>query len=311
MGVVENFAADQQFICPKDQSNLSKSGETLSCSFGHQFPIVDGVPLLIDEDNSVFTIKGLSQAAAANQATYWHSGSGLRAAYRRMVGRVQNHTVHITALPVEKAVAHVFANNQSARVLVIGAADNDFNDPRVTYSDIYRGKNVSVMFDAHSIPYPDGAFDCVVGIAVLEHVADPWKCAQEMTRVVAPGGFVYSSIPFLQPVHMGAYDFTRFTYLGHRRLWRQFEEVSSGPDMGPATSTAFALEHVFLGLSKRPGIKKFLRLFGIFVTAAIKPLDRLFRGRTGTLDCAAATYFFGRKTDRTISDRELIGLYRS
>lgn len=52
-------------------------------------------------------------------------------------------------------------------------------------------------------------------------------------------------------------------------------------------------------------------LFGIFVTAAIKPLDCLFRGRKGTMDAAASTYFFGRKAERAITDKELIGLYRS
>ncbi len=281
-------------------------------SHGHKYPIANGIPVLIDEERSLFPIDDIvRQAETKTTDYYWHSGKGLRGFYRRIIGKVQNHTVHITAFPLNKALDKVFAENPSAKVLVIGAQEVDLQYPKLIYSDIYPGKNTSVILDAHAIPYPDETLDCVIAVAVLEHVVDPWQCAREITRVVKPGGYVYSSVPFLQPVHMGAYDFTRFTMLGHRRLWRQFEDISSGPDMGPATSTAFALEHVFLGLSSWPTLKKFLRLFGIFVTAAIKPVDYLFRNRKGTLDAAASTYFFGRKSEREISDKELIGLYRS
>ena len=47
-------------------------------------------------------------------------------------------------------------------------------------------------------------------------------------------GLVYADTPFMQQVHMGRYDFTRFTYLGHRRLFRKFEEIDSGAVSGPA-----------------------------------------------------------------------------
>lgn len=42
--------------------------------------------------------------------------------------------------------------------------------------------------DAVSLPFPDGSFDIVVAITVLEFVAEPWKTLREMARCVGPGG---------------------------------------------------------------------------------------------------------------------------
>jgi len=37
----------------------------------------------------------------------------------------------------------------------------------------------------------------------------------------------------MQQVHNERYDFTRFTYLGHRRLFSAFDEIDSGASCGP------------------------------------------------------------------------------
>ena len=42
--------------------------------------------------------------------------------------------------------------------------------------------------DAEALPYLDGAFDLVVGHAILHHVPDPLLAVSEMWRVLAPGG---------------------------------------------------------------------------------------------------------------------------
>jgi SAM-dependent methyltransferase len=47
-----------------------------------------------------------------------------------------------------------------------------------------------VQGDAHELEMEDGAFDLVYARYVLEHVADPQKVVQEMSRVARPGGRV-------------------------------------------------------------------------------------------------------------------------
>ncbi len=52
---------------------------------------------------------------------------------------------------------------------------------------------------------------------------EPERVVSEIARVLKPAGMVYSEIPFMQQVHEGAYDFTRFTDSGQRWLFRQFK----------------------------------------------------------------------------------------
>jgi uncharacterized protein YbaR (Trm112 family) len=311
LNMASTASLKEVFICPKDGSALVRDNDNLKCEHAsHAFPIVRGIPVLIDDDQSVFSISEIVNSQSSNSPSYWKVGTGFRARYRKAVGRIQNQTVHINEFGVREAIAHTLKDRPDARILVLGASNNGFGDANIIYSDVRFGKNVSVLLDAHSIPYPDEYFDCVIAVAILEHVMDPWQCAREITRVISQAGYVYSSIPFLQPVHMGAYDFTRFTYLGHRRLFNRFQEISGGAEMGPSTSTAFAMQHILLCLSDRPFIRKIMRLVGIFAAAALKPIDLIFRHRLGTLDGAASTYFFGQKMERAITDRELLKMYR-
>ena len=82
---------------------------------------------------------------------------------------------------------------------------------------IDEGRLEVVLGDAHDLPFVDAAFDAAVIQAVLEHVVDPQRVVAELHRVLREDGVLYSEVPFMQQVHEGAYDFTRYTDLGHRR----------------------------------------------------------------------------------------------
>ena len=45
---------------------------------------------------------------------------------------------------------------------------------------------------------------------------------------------MYAETAFMQQVVHERYDFTRFTHVGMRRLFRGFRELRSGPVAGPA-----------------------------------------------------------------------------
>jgi len=49
--------------------------------------------------------------------------------------------------------------------------------------------------DAHDLPYKDGAFDAVVGTAILHHMSDQPGAIKEWQRVTKPGG----SITLMEP----------------------------------------------------------------------------------------------------------------
>jgi hypothetical protein len=114
----------------------------------------------------------------------------------------------------------------------------------------------------------------------------------------------------MQQVHGREYDFTRFTPLGHRRLFRRFEEVNSGPLLGTATSLLWALKYFLLSVSDNQTIRRILGILFNFTCFWIKYLDLLFINNEGTLDGASGLFFVGQKKNTILDDKSLVKQYR-
>lgn len=56
-------------------------------------------------------------------------------------------------------------------------------------------------FDLTRLGVADGSVDTVVCVSVLEHLDDLPAAVAELRRVVAPGGVLVLTVPFLYPVH--------------------------------------------------------------------------------------------------------------
>jgi ubiquinone/menaquinone biosynthesis C-methylase UbiE len=54
---------------------------------------------------------------------------------------------------------------------------------------------ITVLYDGHTMPFPEAHFDAVVSIETLEHVADESATLREIHRVLAPGGTAILSVP--------------------------------------------------------------------------------------------------------------------
>ncbi len=146
--------------------------------------------------------------------------------------------------------------------------------------------------------------------AVLEHVLDPYVCVKEIHRVLKTGGLVYAETPFMQQVHMGRHDFTRFTHLGHRRLFRFFEEIESGAMCGPGMALAWSYKYLMLSFSSNNATRKILVAFVSFTGFWLKYLDYLMINSPAALDGASGLYFMGQKTEIPLDDHSLIAGYR-
>src|SRR5262245_22944525 len=105
-------------------------------------------------------------------------------------------TVKQTHLTAEAAVKNVQKENPQAQVLVIGAGEKSYaDDDFFVYSDVSFGAKTNFVADAHDLPFPDGSFDMVIAVAIMEHVVDPVRCADEIWRVLKPRGKVYAATP--------------------------------------------------------------------------------------------------------------------
>jgi len=58
-----------------------------------------------------------------------------------------------------------------------------------------------ILCDAHFLPFQDRQFDVVYSAAVTEHLACPFLVAQEVARVLKPGGYYLGNVSFLEPWH--------------------------------------------------------------------------------------------------------------
>lgn len=301
--------------CPRCFGALLSQESQLRCVTGeHFYPIVNGVPILIADEKSVFTTEnftGEHSYAGASHGSTSDRSSGLRRTYRRLMHRLSMYEVAIPYMSVEVVVDRIRKDVPRPRALVLGAGDARYTGSAdYIYTDVSFSEGIYAIADAHDIPFADGEFDLVIAVAVLEHVIEPTRVVEEIWRVLKPHGYVYAVTPFLQAVHMGAHDFTRFTYLGHRALFKKFDEYRSGLALGPASALAQSLQGVLLSLSDRYVWRLIARAISLLVAPLVKQLDWLTRNTQTALDSASAVYFCGQRRETPIPPCELLRLYR-
>ena len=181
-------------------------------------------------------------------------------------------------------------------VINLGSGNSHIHDG-VLNLDMTDYRRVHVVTDIHRLPFPDDSVDGVFDIAVLEHVENPVAIVAEIHRVLKPGGWVFSVIPFMQPFHASPHDYQRYTGPGINYLHRDFERIDSGAYNGPASSFVWVTQEflaLLLSFGWRP-LRNLLSLVFMLILWPLKFLD-LFLQRLDTAENMASTFFFhGRK----------------
>jgi len=303
-------------LCPRCRAALSLHSDkaqdrTYFCTNANcvyhteSFPMVEGTPALIDFADSIISREAFEQRRGVSVINR-----------NNLPNRLLREAVYggnpIAAENGSQFVQTLRALARAPRVLIVGGGERgsgtaalyEAGDINVTGIDVYASEAVDIVADAHRLPFSDAAFDGVWIQAVLEHVLDPHQVVSEIHRVLKPGGIVYAETPFMQQVHEGAYDFTRFSRSGHRWLFRHFEEIGSGDIGGPGQSLIWAIRYLARALT---GSNK-------AATAVAAPffwlryLDRFCR-RDYAADAANGVYFLGRRSTVALAPRDMIAYY--
>jgi SAM-dependent methyltransferase len=281
---------------------------------GHEFPQVDGVPVLLNPARSVFRAEDFRPGV---RTTFKDSP-----AWALRLGRLlPSASRDVSASRCRAELAKMLAGRppHRRRVLVVGCGDahGDYGvlgqvDGSVwVETDVSLAGRARVVCDASDLPFADGAFDLVICTAVLEHVLDPQRCVDEMHRVLREDGLVYVTTPFMQQVHMGEYDFTRFTHAGHRWLLRGFSEIDSGIATGPASVLVWSVEYFLLSWTGSVGARRAIKGLVRLGLGWLTWLDVHLARRAPAYDGAGGFYFIGMRAGAdALSPRAVIDYYR-
>lgn len=299
--------------CPVCKEDLNTVNNGFICKniqcFHHQtknaYPKVNNIPILISEKKSdtvcsvetgkIYVERPLSRFTNIKEL---------------IVGESK-----ITKNNCNKFVSMLLNNSKKPRILVVGGGEKGsgtnelWNNKKLEIDsfDIYASKTTDVVCDAHYMPFKSNSYDGVWIQAVLEHVVEPNKVVAEIYRVLKLKGIVYAETPFMQQVHEGAYDFNRFTVLGHRYLFKNFRLIEMGGNNGPEVVLAWALRYLIWSITRS---RKIGRIFGIFFTILLRPFSSII-SKKSMFDAASGVYFMGQKERSfTISHKELVSLYK-
>jgi len=94
----------------------------------------------------------------------------------------------------------------------------------------------SIVADAHNLPFKSQSIPAILCKALLEHVPEPHKVINEISRVLENDGKGLFYFPFLYPYHAREKyynDYFRFTKDGIKFLFRSFSQVEMMSVRGP------------------------------------------------------------------------------
>jgi len=299
----------KKYCCPacKEKLNFLLDGKIICKLCSVEYPRLHGCPVLLSQDNKIFSLSEYTKSASQQLKQ--------RSKLTKIAPQI---SVNLASRRVLNHFGSLFPSNEAVFVLVVGGGQQrqwldkwmePYHNIQLVYCDIDINAFVDCYCDAHELPFSDQVFDGVITTAVLEHVLYPEKVSNEIARVIKLGGILYSELPFMQQVHEGAYDFTRYTLSGHRRLFNTFEKIDSGMVAGPGTVLIWSIESFFVAFSSKAKTSSVIKVVVRTAFFWLKYFDYYFKNRPRAMDGASCTYLLGKRVVKKIDDQQIIQEY--
>lgn len=268
-------------ISPLNQtSNALIDGGYCAFAGGDRYPMVDGIPVLVAKNNSMFVLEAIRQQKPLTQNKGYSDK-----------GKLKNY-IRASLLPklnvdwtLKKRYEKLAERVKDGKVLIVGAGSkiqfykSIFKDSNlVITSDVHLQFSPDVVFDVHQIPFKDNTFDLILAGQVMEHTIRPWVSARELERVVKNNGVIQIEVPFAFPYHGAPYDFFRFTFTGIRSLFRFCDLEAFRATEGTFTAAAVTNAQALLEISNSKIVRYPMLVLTRFLFFWLKYLDLLKRG---------------------------------
>jgi SAM-dependent methyltransferase/uncharacterized protein YbaR (Trm112 family) len=284
------------------------------------YPIVDGTPILIDPERSVFRPEEIVAEYERERAR------PPRGLLGRIAWAIASRTPHVTSHRRQEAIARHFADRlarerPSPSILVVGSGTDGIGvdalraipGATICEFDVYLTGARMLVADLLDLPFEDGSFDAIVAQGVVEHVIDPQRAADEIHRVLTPDGLLFSTTPFVLGVHLPVADYTRFSRLGLIRLFRRFTPLECDAIEGAAVALAYSLAYFWMAVWSSFGWlggAKLAKYAGNYLIFWLRFIDALVRRSPVSMDAAASYYYIGRRSETALSDREIVAMFK-
>jgi 2-polyprenyl-3-methyl-5-hydroxy-6-metoxy-1,4-benzoquinol methylase len=217
---------EQLLACPRDHSALKVSGETIACAEGHEYPFVDGIPILVLDD------------VEPTQPGYWAKPEQVAEARRRTAaappiatgdevdpyvaelivgthGRLYRRLAEglsrypIPDLPLPRGSGELLLDvgcNWGRWSLAAARAGYTPIGIDPSFEAISFAKRIAeqlgvdvryVVADGRHLPFAPDSFDVVFSYSVLQHLskADVRTSLRAIKAVLKPGGFSWIQMP--------------------------------------------------------------------------------------------------------------------
>lgn len=273
-----------EWVCPSCGKSLNKAGEIADCPVCHQN--------YEWENNRISFIANKTLNAGKNE------DNGLKDFFKKWP------KFYYFILCVFGPVLFVGLSSKKflkkfrtdGLVLNLGSGPKVLADSVINV-DLFPYDGVDVQADVNNLPLAAGSVSRVVCDSLIEHVENPQKLVNEITRVLSSRGMAYFSVPFMFPFHASPDDFYRWTEAGFLKLFRDYEIVETGVRSGAFSAINSYLCYVFALLfsfgSRR--LYWFFVNISMFLFFPIKFMDAIFYRLPFGSDMAAALYFVVKK----------------
>jgi SAM-dependent methyltransferase/uncharacterized protein YbaR (Trm112 family) len=216
-----------RLACPRDRAPLEREQDQLVCAEGHRYALVDGIPVLLLEDEAPTHAAcevSLAPAAPPDDAEALVQDAIAATCgnlYRHLVGNVRRYPIPDIRLPEGRGLRFLEVGCNWGRWCV-SAARRGYAvvgiDPSLL--GIRAARRVAeqlgvdatyVVADSRHLPFADDAFDVVFSYSVFQHFTreDALGSFDEVGRTLRPGG-----LAMIQMANL----------FGARSLWNQLRE---------------------------------------------------------------------------------------
>ena len=137
-----------------------------------------------------------------------------------------------------------YISGKQVTALNIGSGSSRLSQDIINI-DIIDYEEVDIVCDITSLPFENESIDCVLNIAVLEHLPEPAIVVDEIHRVLKHDGMLLCYIPFIVGFHASPHDYSRMTFEGMKYLFRNFNIIELNVGGGPTSGLLWIFQEWF------------------------------------------------------------------